>query len=169
MRYGSQSLTWENFFIGEDTNTPVNAQMRLYENGDFTTSSNDLVTVCRRVEPFDGDGDGLANTDEAMRGGLLPRELPDGTMTLDLNFGAWSDGLLVWDIPWGWATSACDSGATPVKLMTPHYNQSFAATEVGTLSVMKFGNTVSRGTNNVIRLNGVVADGYPYLEDFSDE
>ena len=62
MRYGSQSLTWENFFIGEDTNTPVNAQIRLYENGDFTRSSNDLVTVCRRVEPFDWDGDGLANT-----------------------------------------------------------------------------------------------------------
>ena len=26
------------------------------------TSSNELVTVCRRVEPFDWDGDGLVNT-----------------------------------------------------------------------------------------------------------
>ena len=58
---GSQVLTWENFFLGSDTNTPVNAQIRLYGNGDFTTSSNELVTVCRRVEPFDWDGDGLAN------------------------------------------------------------------------------------------------------------
>jgi len=58
---GSQVLTWENFFLGSDTNVPVNAQIRLYGNGDFTTSSNELVTVCRRVEPFDWDGDGLAN------------------------------------------------------------------------------------------------------------
>ena len=59
---GSQSLTWENFFLGNDTNTPINAQIRLYGNGDFTTSSNELVTVCRRVEPFDWDGDGLSNS-----------------------------------------------------------------------------------------------------------
>jgi len=58
---GSQSLTWGNFFIGEGTNAPVNAQIRLYVNGDFTTSSNELVTVCRRVEPFDWDCDGLPN------------------------------------------------------------------------------------------------------------
>ena len=59
---GSQSLTWENFFLGSDTNAPINAQIRLYENGDFTTSSNQLVTVCRRVEPFDWDGDGISNS-----------------------------------------------------------------------------------------------------------
>ena len=59
---GGQSLTWENFFLGSDTNAHINAQIRLYENGDFTTSSNELVTVCRRLEPFDWDGDGLANT-----------------------------------------------------------------------------------------------------------
>ena len=58
---GGQSLTWENFFLGNDTNTPVNAQIRLYENGDFTTSSNELVTICRRVEPFDWDDDGIHN------------------------------------------------------------------------------------------------------------
>jgi len=58
---GSRVLTWENFFVGDDTNTPVNAQIRLYANGDFTTCSNEVVTICRRVEPFDWDGDGLAN------------------------------------------------------------------------------------------------------------
>jgi len=58
---GSRVLTWENFFVGNDTNTPVNAQIRLYANGDFTTCSNEVMTICRRVEPFDWDGDGLAN------------------------------------------------------------------------------------------------------------
>ena len=54
-------LTWENFFLGGDTNAPVNAQIRLFANGDFTTRSNNVETVCRRVNPDDWDGDGLAN------------------------------------------------------------------------------------------------------------
>ena len=57
----SRVLTWENFFLGGDTNAPVNAQIRLFANGDFTTCSNDVETVCRRVNPDDWDGDGLAN------------------------------------------------------------------------------------------------------------
>jgi len=58
---GARVLTWENFFLAGDTNTPVNAQIRLYPNGDFTTCSNEVETVCRRVNPADFDGDGLAN------------------------------------------------------------------------------------------------------------
>ncbi len=57
----SRVLTWENFFLGGDTNAPVNAQIRLFANGDFTTRSNNVETVCRRVNPDDWDGDGLAN------------------------------------------------------------------------------------------------------------
>jgi len=58
-------LTWENFFLGGDTNAPVNAQIRLFANGDFTTSSNDVETVCRRVNPDDWDGDGIPNSEDA--------------------------------------------------------------------------------------------------------
>ncbi len=58
-------LTWENFFLGGDTNAPVNAQIRLSPNGDFTTCSNDVETVCRRVNPDDWDGDGIPNPDDA--------------------------------------------------------------------------------------------------------
>jgi len=39
---GSRVLTWENFFLGGDTDVPVNAQIRLSPNGDFTTRSNDV-------------------------------------------------------------------------------------------------------------------------------
>ena len=38
-----------------------NAQIRLYPNGDFTTRSNDVETVCRRVNPDDWDDDGIPN------------------------------------------------------------------------------------------------------------
>ena len=59
---GSKLLTWENFFLNADTNAPVNAQIELFQNGDFTTRSNVLERIYRRVEPFDWDGDGLENT-----------------------------------------------------------------------------------------------------------
>ena len=60
--YRVKRLTWENFFLNADTNTPVNAQIELVANGDFVTRSNDVERIYRRVEPFDWDGDGLENT-----------------------------------------------------------------------------------------------------------
>ncbi|MBQ3749553.1 MAG: hypothetical protein II863_19250 [Kiritimatiellae bacterium] len=62
---GARVLTWENFFLGGDTNAPVNAQIRLYPNGDFTTRSNEVKTAYRRVNPDDWDGDGIANDIDA--------------------------------------------------------------------------------------------------------
>ncbi len=62
---GNRILTWENFFLGGDTNSPVNAQIVLCPNGDFLTRSNDVEIVCRRVNPDDWDGDGLANARDA--------------------------------------------------------------------------------------------------------
>ncbi len=58
---GAQVLTWENFFLGGDTNIPINAQIRLYPNGDFITRSNEVETVYRRVNPDDWDDDGIPN------------------------------------------------------------------------------------------------------------
>ena len=58
---GSRILTWENFFIGGDTNFPINAQIILRPNGDFITRSNEVETSYRRVNPDDWDDDGLHN------------------------------------------------------------------------------------------------------------
>ena len=62
---GSRVLTWEDFFLGGDTNSPVNAQIVLSPNGDFLTRSNDVETVCRRVNPDDWDDDGIPNDEDA--------------------------------------------------------------------------------------------------------
>ena len=62
---GSRVLTWENFFLGGDTNCPIGAQIILYPNGDFLTRSNDVETVCRRVNPDDWDDDGIHNERDA--------------------------------------------------------------------------------------------------------
>ena len=110
--------------------------------------------------------DNLWETDHVMMGGQLPRELSNGEMTYDPNQGQWSAGLLVWDITWGWTTNDCEAGAVPVRSMPVHYNQTFHVTSNGTLTVTKFGNAVSRETNCVFRLNGVIVDDFPNLIDF---
>ena len=53
--------------------------------------------------------------------------------------------------------------------MTTPYNQTFTFDEYGTLTVSKFQNTVSRGTNNVIRLNGDIVTGRPLTEEEKNE
>ena len=58
-------ITWERFFAGGDTNTPVNAQIALYANGDFTIRSNDVLRAYSRIDPNDWDGDGLDNAIDA--------------------------------------------------------------------------------------------------------
>ena len=62
---GSRVLTWENFFLGGDTNFPINAQIVLWPSGDFVTRSNEVETVCRRVNPDDWDDDGICNERDA--------------------------------------------------------------------------------------------------------
>lgn len=62
---GSMLLTWKQFFLNGDTNVPVNAQIRLFPNGDFLTRSNGVETVYARVNPDDWDGDGIANVKDA--------------------------------------------------------------------------------------------------------
>jgi hypothetical protein len=93
-----------------------------------------------------------------MMGDYLPLEKPNGDMTYDLTEGAWSNGELVWHIRWGWYERNAEKGDVPVKTMFVRYDQTFRVDPEGTLSVLKFGHIVSRGTNNVIRLNGNIAE-----------
>lgn len=56
--------------------------------------------------------------------------------------------------PRGWRERNAEAEDEPVKSMSVRYDQTFRIGPEGTLSVLKFGHIVSRGTNNVIRLNG---------------
>ena len=109
--------------------------------------------------------DNYWETDRAWMGDELPHEMPSGHMTYDMSDGSWSDGSLVWDITWGWAERDSTLGDIPVSSIPTKYNQSFAIDREGTLAVSKFQNAVSRGTNNVIRLNGDVVQGIPLTEE----
>lgn len=59
--WNSRLITWENFFLNRDTNTPVSAQIELFPNGDFTVRSNEVETICHAIDPNDWDGDWWPN------------------------------------------------------------------------------------------------------------
>ncbi len=61
---GSRLVTWENFALNRDTNTPVNAQIELRASGDFVTRSNEVEAVYRYIDDFDWDGDGILNIND---------------------------------------------------------------------------------------------------------
>lgn len=61
----SYTICWESLFAAGDTNTPVNAAITLFPNGDFLTRSNAVLRIYRRINPDDWDGDGLANSIDA--------------------------------------------------------------------------------------------------------
>ena len=58
-------LRWDSVFANDDRTGGYSAEIRLSANGDFSTRSNALETVYRRVNPHDWDGDGLANEIDA--------------------------------------------------------------------------------------------------------
>ena len=104
------------------------------------------------------DPDNFLAVDDVCLSGVLPLEKANGDMTYDLNEGCWSDGLLEWEIKLGWAKKDPEAGSTPTKEMSVLYNQTFSVTGEGTLTISKFQHNVERGTNNVIRLDGIVQD-----------
>jgi hypothetical protein len=109
--------------------------------------------------------DNFCGLDCAWKGDVIPLEMSNGEMTMDLTEGRWRDGMLVWYIQWGWARKEVENEEAPVKRIANRYDQSFIIDATGTLSITKFDNTVSRGTNNIIRLNGLVVEGEPLTEE----
>ena len=71
--YQGKVLSWENVYAGRDRTGQYNAQIELRSDGNFTTRSNNVERVYRRVLPFDIDNDGLPNDiDPAPEVSLVP-------------------------------------------------------------------------------------------------
>ena len=92
--------------------------------------------------------------DEATMGEDLPPMAPDGTLTNDVSFG-WRDGAIIWTIPLGWNEHGTIGETDPIKTNAVPERQAFIITPNGTLTVVKAGFFVSRGTNTQIRLERV--------------
>ena len=58
---GAKVLRWDRVFANRDSTDEYTAEMRFFQNGDFTTRSNEVETAYRRVNPDDWDDDGIAN------------------------------------------------------------------------------------------------------------
>ena len=56
--------------------------------------------------------DNFWEVDRAWMGDEMPRELSNGNMTYDMTRGEWSEGLLIWNIPWGWGEPNRSPGFT---------------------------------------------------------
>ncbi|MBQ3340860.1 MAG: hypothetical protein IJG84_03110 [Kiritimatiellae bacterium] len=61
---GGRLLTWQDFALNRDTNTPVSAQLELMPSGDFIARSNLVERLYCRVNPDDWDDDGIPNDDD---------------------------------------------------------------------------------------------------------
>ena len=56
-----KTFRWEGVYANRDRTGEYDAEIKFYANGDFTTKSNEVETVCRRVNPDDWDDDGIHN------------------------------------------------------------------------------------------------------------
>ena len=80
-------------------------------------------------------GENFWGEDQAFLGELLPFEKPNGDMTFDITQGRWDDGVLRWNIQWGWRERNSDIEDIPVKTISERYDQTFTIDQDGTLSV----------------------------------
>ena len=84
----------------------------------------------------------------------LPRMMDDGTITTNKIYG-WQYGTVDWDVPLGWGERGTRDDSGQVGQLEG-YEQSFRIYENGRSGVSKFFNQITRQTNDVVRLNGVL-------------
>ena len=67
----------------------------------------------------------------------------------------WSNGTMTWEIPNAWIPATNYTPGISERMLLKTY-QTFTITTDGTVSVSKFGNTITRTTNDNITVNGVL-------------
>ena len=80
--------------------------------------------------------------------------MDDGTITTNKIYG-WQYGTVDWDVPLGWGERGTRDDSGQVGQLEG-YEQSFRIYENGRSGVSKFFNQITRQTNDVVRLNGVL-------------
>ncbi len=71
-------------------------------------------------------------------------------------FPPWSQGEMTWAIPMGWNESGTTSGTLPAKNFPVEYASVWTIDSQGTMTKQKHGHIVSRTTNDVVHLDGVL-------------
>ena len=83
-----------------------------------------------------------------------PRMMDDGTITTNKSYG-WQNGTMEWDIPIGWGPKGTTDNSGQLGVIKG-YTQEFVIFPDGFAGVRKFLNQVTRRTNDVVYLNGVL-------------
>ena len=103
----------------------------------------------------DVDEDNLFGNDTAAYHDQIPWLTPDGRVTNDVAF-AWTNGHVHMDNPFGWHVSGTRGDTSPFKCFGENIRDEFMLTADGTVGVRKLNKQVTRTTNNVIRIGGVL-------------
>ena len=94
-------------------------------------------------------------TDEAAFTHVIPWLTPQGVISTDPVY-AWTDGYAYMDNPFGWGQIDSQNGDPPYTMFATDTEDEFILYANGTLGVRKLFNQITRTTNDVIRLNGVL-------------
>jgi hypothetical protein len=103
---------------------------------------------------YDVHNDNYFFKDNPRIGHALPRMTDDGVITDDKTCG-WQYGTVDWHVPLGWGARGTRDDSGQVGVLEG-YEQSFVIYENGLSGVRKFFNQVTRQTNGVVCLNGVL-------------
>ena len=68
----------------------------------------------------------------------------------------WMQGEMTWAIPIGWNENGTTSGTDPIKSFPVEYSSIWTIDSQGTMTKQKHGHVVSRTTNDVVHLDGVL-------------
>ena len=80
--------------------------------------------------------------------------MDDGAITTNKIYG-WKRGTMTWNIPFGWGSHGTTDDSGLIGRLDG-YQQGFEMFPDGLACVKKFSNQVTRSTNDVICLNGVL-------------
>ena len=80
----------------------------------------------------------------------------------------WDSGVMSWNIPIGWNYLDTTTGEPPVKNFPIQYYSVWTMSPDGTVTKSKHGHIISKSTNGVIRLDGVMVNGNSEVFDNED-
>ena len=127
--------------------------------GDFIVRSNEVESVCRRIDPDDYDDDGWQNDDDGdpycwdESWDDFWQELPEGANTNDPGCG-WCEGALVWSVPCGWHVGGTHGTEAPIGRFVSGATQIMRVNTSGDCMVRKHSQIVKRLINGRVYLNG---------------
>ena len=96
--------------------------------------------------------------DRAGYEGVLPRMMPDGTVTTNESYG-WLGGSLTWKIPFGWKSRENISDDAPSGIFAEGTRQIMSITDTGDFHIQKLLHSAIRQINGSLTVDGHDDDG----------